>query len=285
MGAPLLIRNTVVGAITFTAPPWRKYTKQDLELALELTRRASLSLENARLYRRAQEALHLRDEFLSIAAHEIRGPIMSIRLAVQGLQQGRFEQGAMASALGIIERNDARLTRFVDELLDLGRIRTGRLQFDLEEVALAEVVADVAKRFGADIAKSGSALSVVIETRVIGQWDRSRIDQVVSNLLSNAVKFGSGKPIEIRVRYALGRAELLVVDHGVGIDKSMLERVFEPFERAASARHYGGLGLGLHIVKTIVEGMGGHARVESELGRGATFLVDLPALPAMRKPL
>src|SRR5262249_7872258 len=126
MAAPLVIKGSVVGALSFVAPPARRYAERDLELAEELARRAALSVQNARLYRGAQEALRARDEFLSIAAHEIRGPLTSMRLAVQMIQQGTSPD-ALPKALDIIQREDRRLARFVDELLDLGRIRAGQL--------------------------------------------------------------------------------------------------------------------------------------------------------------
>jgi PAS domain S-box-containing protein len=276
LAVPLVLKGAVVGAITFVAPPSRRYTPQDLELAEELARRAALSVENARLYRGTQEAVRARDEFLSIAAHEIRGPIMSIHLAVQNLQKRKLPGSTNLKVLEMIEREDRRLARFVDELLDLGRIRTGRLHFTFEEVDLGTVVRDVAARLGAEVANSGSSLSITTGGRPVGEWDRFRIDQVVTNLLLNAIKFSLGKPIEIAVQATEGRATLAVRDQGVGIAPEMQEQIFQPFERAVSSRHYGGLGLGLHIVRTIVEGLGGTVRVESKRGAGSTFTVELP---------
>ena len=276
MAAPLVVKGAVVGAMTFVAPPSRRYTPRDLELAEELARRAALLVENARLYRGAQEAVRARDEFLAIAAHEIRGPITSIHLAVQNLQKRKLPGPASLKVLEMIEREDRRLARFVDELLDLGRIRAGRLHFTFEEVDLGTVVRDVATRLGAEIAKSGSSLSITTDGRPVGQWDRFRLDQVATNLLLNAIKFSLGKPIEITVRAHEGRATLAIRDEGVGIPSEMHEQIFQPFERAVSSRYYGGLGLGLHIVRTIVEGLGGTVSVESKRGAGSTFTVELP---------
>jgi signal transduction histidine kinase len=277
LGVPVLMKDNLVGAITFCASAHRRYLPHDLELAEELARRAALALDNARLYRRAQEALRARDEFLSVAAHEIRGPLTAIHLAAQTIRKGRARAESLPSLLGVVEREDRRLAMFVDELLDLGRIAQGRLQLQYETVSLGEVVRDVARRLDTDLIRSGSSLSVVAEANVVGQWDRFRVEQVVANLLSNAIKFGLGRPIEIAIRARAERAILMVRDRGFGIEAEVLPRLFKPFERGVSERHYGGLGLGLHIVKTIVEAMGGTVNVESTPETGTIFTVELPA--------
>jgi signal transduction histidine kinase len=276
MGVPLLMKGHLVGAITLAAARNRRYTPKDRELAEELARRASLAIDNARLYRRAQEALRARDEFLSIAAHEIRGPIHSIHLALQSIRQGKLPAHTLPRLFEVVERQDRRLSHFVDELLDLGRIRAARLQLDYQDVNLVEVVRDVAARLGPDLARSGSSLAITAHAQVVGQWDKSRVDQVAANLLSNAIKFGLGKPIEIAIDTRDGCACLVVRDHGMGIDAELAARIFKPFERGVSARHYGGLGLGLHIVKTIVDALGGSVTVKSQPGSGAAFVVELP---------
>ena len=254
--------------ITFAAGPLRRYTAADLEIVEELARRAALGIDNARSYRRAQDALSARDEFLSIAAHEIRGPIHTIHMAVQSIRQSRVPESAMPRLLEAIERQDHRLSQFVDELLDLGRFRAGRLQLEYEAVNLAEVVRDVGMRLGSEASRTGSTLTITVLAQIVGQWDRSRVDQVVTNLLSNAIKFGLGKPIEITIDERDDQAMLIVKDHGIGIEPDQRDRIFKPFERRVSNRHYGGLGLGLHIVKTIVDGLGGVVVVESEPGDG-----------------
>jgi predicted ATPase/signal transduction histidine kinase/PAS domain-containing protein len=276
MAVPLLVKGALVGAITFAASGSRRYTPEDLELAEELARRAALSVENARLYRGARDALQARDEFLSIAAHEIRGPVTSMHLAVQGILTGKIPPSAMPRALDVIQREDRRLARFVDELLDIGRIRGGRMQFTYEEVDLSDVVRSATAKAAAELARSGSSLSVTTEGQCVGHWDRFRLDQVVTNLLSNAIKFGLGKPIAISVKLHDGRVSLVVKDHGIGISPEMHKRIFRPFERAVAVRHYGGLGLGLFIVHTVVDGLGGRITVESTPNTGATFTVELP---------
>ena len=277
LGVPLLMKDDLVGAITLCAPPHRKYSPSDLEVAEELARRAALALDNARLYRRAHEALRARDEFLSVAAHEIRGPLTAIQLALQSMRRAKVRPESLPKLLETADREGRRLAQFVDELLDLGKIREGRLSFHFETVSLGEVVRDVATRLEPDIIRSGSALALVTEENVVGKWDRFRVDQVVHNLLSNAIKFGLGKPIEVRIGVRAGRALLTVRDAGIGITRDALPRLFKPFERAVSARNYGGLGLGLHIARTIVAAMAGTINLTSEPGQGTVVTVELPA--------
>ena len=276
LGVPLLMKENLVGAMTFCAAAHRRYQAHDVEVAEELARRAALALDNAQLYRRGQEALRARDEFLTVAAHEIRGPLTAIHLAAQTIRRGKSRPETLSNMLEVIERDDRRLSQFVDELLDLGRIRDGRLQLQYETVSLGEVVRDVSKRLDHDLMRSRSSLSVVAEENIVGQWDRFRLEQVVNNLLSNAIKFGLGKPIEILTRTCSGRALLIVKDRGIGIEPQVVPRLFKPFERGVSERHYGGLGLGLHIVKTIVEAMRGTVKVESTPATGTVFTVELP---------
>ena len=276
LAIPLMCRDEPVGALTFMAPLSRQYTKADLDLPEELGRRIALSIDNARLYEGARRAITGRDDFLSIAAHEIRGPLASMHLAVQGLMRGSLPPASMRTALEVLQREDRRLGRFVDELLDLGRIRTGQMHFELEEVDLGTVVRDVVSRLSGELAQARSAVTVKTEGALTGEWDRFRVEQVVTNLLSNAMKYGEGKPIDISAVRSGDRAILNVVDHGIGIEPTMLGKIFDPFQRVVDARNYGGLGLGLHIAKTIIDGLAGTITVDSRLGAGSTFTVELP---------
>jgi signal transduction histidine kinase len=137
-------------------------------------------------------------------------------------------------------------------------------------------VRQVSTRLGPELARAGSSLSITSKGPAVGQWDSFRLDQLVTNLLSNAIKFGLGKPIEVLIDQHDGIARLEVKDHGIGIAKEMMDKIFKPFERAVSVRHYGGLGLGLYIVRTIIDGLGGTIRVESQPNAGSTFSVELP---------
>jgi len=276
MAVPLTARDTLLGVLQFVAPEGRRYDDDDLQLADALARRIALALDNARLYRGAEEALRARDEFLSVAAHELRGPATALRLAVQTLRAGEVPEELVPRTLDVCDRQVKRIARFIDELLDVSRVRAGMLQLELEEVDLAEVVREVAARAGTELVRVGSALSITADGRVVGTWDRSRLEQLVGNLLLNAIKYGLGRPIEVIVRGGPSTATLVVRDHGIGIAPDKQRAIFDPFERAVSGRHYGGLGLGLYICRSIVSALGGTIVVESEPDRGSTFTVELP---------
>jgi signal transduction histidine kinase len=285
LGVPIVTKRGVDGVLTLSAAPQRRYGQEELELIEELADRIALAVENARLYRHVQDAVRARDEFLAIASHEIRGPISTLHLAVQMLRSEDDKPDARHRHLELIERQNRRLAQFVDELLDLSRIRSGTMRFTLEEdVDFAEIVRGVTQRLAPDLARAGSDLSLEIQEPVRGRWDRLRLDQVVTNLLSNAIKFGPRKPIRVALSARGGWAELVVADQGIGIAPELHERIFRPFERGVSVRNYGGLGLGLYIVRTIVEALGGSVSIASAKGAGAAFTVRLPQAQARSRP-
>jgi signal transduction histidine kinase len=158
----------------------------------------------------------------------------------------------------------------------VSRIAAGRLELHVEVVDLAQVVSEVGARFTDEAARVGSPLNVHAPAAVVGRWDRSRLDQVITNLLSNAIKYGDCKPIDISLRTENDRAVVTIRDRGLGIAPHDHERIFGRFERAASSRHFGGIGLGLWIVKQIIDALGGTVAVESKPDQGSTFTVDLP---------
>jgi signal transduction histidine kinase len=282
---PLVSRGQTFGALSLVmATPGRRYGPADLALAIELARRASAAIDKAQLYREAQDAIRLRDEFLSVASHELRTPMTSLTLSLQTLlqtaQAGKtLDPKVSANLVNLAFRQGERLTRLIRDLLDVSRIETDQLRPTIATVDLDELVREVAARFAPDFARARCEVIVSCERRAIGQWDRSHLDQVVSNLLSNAIKFGPGKPIELRTGEDAGSAWLSVTDHGIGIEPSQQPEIFERFARAVSARHYGGLGLGLYISRKLVEAHRGRLRVDSEPGRGSTFTVTLPSAP------
>jgi signal transduction histidine kinase len=280
MAVPLLAHGRVLGAISVgSGKPGHHYTLDDLEIAVHLTERAAVAIENARLYEELGEALRLRDEFLSVAAHELFTPIQSLQLAIEGLSGdgGQLGESEARRCLAVARRQVRRLRGLVDELLDAGHVRAGRgLALSLEKLDLASVVRDLVEELAAEIARSGSEVVVLAERPVVGRWDRMRIEQVVANLLSNALKFGRGEPISLSVDEVDDLGRVVVHSGGVAIEREQLERIFEPFRRAVSPREYGGLGLGLYIVRKIVAALGGAVWAESSPEEGSTFTVELP---------
>jgi PAS domain S-box-containing protein len=245
---------------------------------------------------RAEEALQRavmqRDDFLSVASHELRTPLTSLKLELANLRriaercEGTVPRPRLEDKLTKIDAQAERLHRLINELLDVSRISSGRLDLEIEELDLARAALDVGARFQEEAARVGCPLTIVAPEPVIGRWDRNRVEQVITNLLSNALKYGDRKPV--RVEVAGGPQALLKVrDHGIGISPTDQQRIFERFERASSTRNFGGIGLGLWIVKEIVDALGGTVRVESEIGAGSTFIVGLGfdgPRPAARKP-
>jgi signal transduction histidine kinase len=226
------------------------------------------------------EALKLRDDFLSIAGHELKTPLTALHLQVYSLLCMAQERGdaQQKETLGRARRQTARLTALADELLDVARLSAGRLTLQLEECDLSALVHEVLDRSTETVAQARCQLQVDLEPRVMGRWDRFRLEQVMGNLLSNALRYGAGSPVEVGVSTSRNRARLSVRDYGIGIPPEDQARIFDRFERAVSSRNYGGLGLGLWISRQVVEAHGGVIRVESEPGNGATFIVELPDL-------
>jgi PAS domain S-box-containing protein len=244
-----------------------------------LEERDRLLAEETRARAQAEEAVRVRNEFLSVASHELRTPLASLALAVDGLEQVFLGVDAAAPsrrALGIARRQVKRLTVLIGLLLDVSRIRAGKLALVPTEVDLSAVVRDVTALLADELARAGCTLVLRADEPVVGRWDGPRLEQVVHNLVSNAMKFGGGRPITVTVARRDDAAELSVADQGIGISEDFQKYLFAPFSRGVSARHYGGLGLGLYITKTIVEAHGGSLRVESKEGAGARFIVTLP---------
>lgn len=278
--APLLEEDRPVGALAALrgegTPPFDADERFVVE---DLARRALLALENVQLYERAQTAIRLRDEFLSVASHELRTPLTTLKLQVSAMLHELRRTPAAPGSLERFQRLDVqvdRMTRLVNQLLDVSRIVDGRLALEPQEVDLRALAQEIVDWFRDQAARARCPIVLSGAPRVVGQWDASRIGQVLTNLLSNALKYGAGHPIEVSVEQDGDEARLVVSDHGIGVAAEDQQRIFERFERAASVRNYGGLGLGLWIAKEIVEKHGGRIRVESRPREGASFIVELP---------
>jgi signal transduction histidine kinase/PAS domain-containing protein len=291
LSVPLIAREQPLGTLTLAqGESGRQFTPVDLDLVSALAERVALALDNARLYRTSQQAVQARDEFLSIASHELKTPLTSLQLAVQALRRALRSAGGtaletvpqlapdyLARRLEIIEQQNHRLGKLINDLLDISRLAAGRLELEKQEVDLAALTRQVIEQFQEELALAGCPVTMHAPTPVLGCWDGTRIEQVVANLLTNAMKYGRRQPIHITVEAAGPVARLIVQDQGIGIAPEHQERIFGRFERAVRPGQYGGMGLGLYIARQIVEAHGGRITVESAPGQGATFTTELPS--------
>ena len=252
---------------------------------LALALMSVVALSAVRQMRRAAElfggAVRARDEFISVASHELKTPLTSLQLQIQLLarQLGRApdEPGGEGPGrrLAVIEQSTRRLSDLVNRLLDVSRLGSGSLELSRERLDLAELVADCVARQRDRLEARGVQVDLSAAP-VSGEWDRLRLESVVNNLLDNALKYGEGRPVALRVEPAGDLARITVADQGLGIAREHQERIFGRFERAVGGRAFEGLGVGLWLVRAIAEAHGGEVSVESRPGEGATFTVLLP---------
>ncbi|RKH25620.1 PAS domain-containing sensor histidine kinase [Corallococcus praedator] len=230
-----------------------------------------------------QHAVSLRDEFLTVASHELKTPLTPLQLKLQSLVRDAQTADTLEALRGRVMRTAEsvsgqirKMTTLINDLLEVTQLTGPAAPLSLEPVDLASVVQEVVERFSAQATRTDSELVIQAASGVVGQWDRHRLEQVVSSLLSNALKYGPGRPVTLTVERLRGMARLSVKDEGIGISPGSLQAIFEKFTRAVSTRHYGGLGLGLFITRQIIEAHQGTLRAESQPGQGATFIVELP---------
>jgi signal transduction histidine kinase len=284
MTVPIVVGGERFGVITFVARRGVAHGPAEMALTQELAERLALAIQNIRIHAQLRESVAERERLISVAAHELRGPICSLRLCIQALRRaehkrsGERKPGSSTRLMDIIDREERRLARLIDDLLDMARVRSGQLVLDLEYVDLCGVLQDVTTRMSMEAERAGCTLQVDAAASLVGHWDRARLDQVVTNLVGNAIKFGERRPITISASSSPDGAiaRLSVTDHGVGIAPEQHQQIFEPFKRAAGPNRYKGLGLGLYIVRNIVNQLGGSLAVKSAPGLGATFTVELP---------
>lgn len=285
---PLVVAGTPLGVLTFvTAESGRRYTDADLALAEDLARRAAVAVENVRLYQELREADARKDEFLALLGHELRNPLAPIKNAVQILAMKGDDPAVAARARAMIDRQAAQMTRLVEELLDASRVARGKVRLTVERLDLAALVRTTVGDHRAEAEATGLVVEVVAPAAPVWvRGDPARLTQVVSNLWGNAVKFTpAGGRVTVWLAAEGGAAVLAVSDTGIGIGPAHLPTLFQAFRQvdADPARTKGGLGLGLAVVRGLVELHGGRVEAASAgPGHGATFTVSLPldAAPA-----
>lgn len=305
LAVPLIARGRTLGALSLgLTEPGRRYRPSDVVLARELARRAAFAVDHARLYREAQmelaerrrveealkektaeaeEANRLKSQFLSNVSHELRTPLNAIIGYNSLLIDGVY--GTLGSkskeALEAVERNAKDLLKLINDILDLSRIEAGKLSIDRGPVRIRPLVEEII----ADIRPLFEKKSLIVELKISEglptiESDAGKIRQILSNLLSNAVKFTrqGGITVHINKRPQTEGIEVAVEDTGIGIPDEERDNIFNPFHQVdgSSIRTFGGVGLGLTIVKELIGLLGGEIRVESEVGKGSTFTVSLP---------
>jgi signal transduction histidine kinase len=234
-----------------------------------------------RLIAELREAVRARDEFVAIAAHELRNPMTPILMQVSGLLAAakdprRCRPELIGPRMEVLELAVRDFVRRSTALLDVSRIAAGNLRLEFTEADFSRLVQGVVARAGIAARMARCSLEPDIQEGIVGSWDRLALEQVAENLLSNSIKFGAGRPVSVILRSDGRSAELTVRDRGIGISEEDRARIFQRFERAVARREHGGFGIGLWLAHQLTVAMGGAIAVESTLGEGATFTVTLP---------
>jgi signal transduction histidine kinase len=260
----------------------RQLRRQLVEVEAARARQDELLAQLQQTQAELQRSLRLRDEFMSMVSHELRTPlsVMTLDQSVRREKLARDDLGYFTpERLRAMQARDARqlrtMTRLIDDMLDVSRIQHGKLSVSPRETDLGELARGIVEDFGPAYGKV--PLQLAAEPGVVGQWDDSRIGQVLANLLSNALRYGEGRPVQVEVgRTPDGMARLAVTDQGPGISREDQQKIFEQFERLPAASQQPGMGLGLFISRHFVEAHGGRITLHSEPGQGARFEVLLP---------
>lgn len=225
-----------------------------------------------------EESVRIREEFISVASHELRTPVTKILMNLQFLKKtAEGVNDKLLKSLDVCENSTKELITLMDNLIDVSRLRLGRMEIKRTKTNMTSVVLGILNRYKDAIRLAGNHVSFVHDGDIIGYWDQARIDQLFSNLISNAVKYAEGKPIKIELRKMEPETiSFSIQDEGPGIPYHKQPAIFERFERAVDSRKISGLGLGLYVSKQIVDAHRGEISLESRPGKGATFLVTLP---------
>ena len=281
---PLISRGKVIGAIALSSQrPDRNFNHSHLELVKEVSRSCALAIDNALLYRELKKSIEAREDFISVASHELRTPITSLKMRIDllalMLERGKFSKEVNDVLQPIINEllpDVKNFTKLIEALLDISKIGDKEITLFKEVCDISSIIRDEASKLKPIFESNQTDLMIDIHDGIKGSCDQTRIRQMINNLLTNALKFGNKKPVSLIMRGDGLKLSLLVKDHGIGISDKDYLRIFKPFERAVSDQYFGGLGLGLYITERIVKSHGGKIEVESKPGEGTTFKVEIP---------
>jgi PAS domain S-box-containing protein len=287
---PLMARGRALGALTLaSSQSGRRYTDADVRFAEDVASRAAMAVENARAYDQLQKANRLKDDFLATLSHELRTPLNAILGYSRMLTAGIVTGERVTRALDTIERNATALTQLVEDILDVSRIASGKLRLNVQPVDLSSVLQEAVATVKPAAEAKRIGLQTVIDPQVgLVSGDPDRLRQIVWNLLSNAVKFTPREGlVQLRLERVNSSVDIVVTDTGIGIAPDFIPHIFERFRQADSgtARQHAGLGLGLAIVRNLVEMHGGTVQAASgDGGSGTTFRVKLPLMAVHSQP-
>lgn len=272
---PVRTRDGILGVLSICRNKHREpFDELDFALAQEFGRRAGTILDNTKLFQSTQKAVRARDEFLSIASHELKTPITSLRLQLEMmLRPGK--SGDPSKIENAVKQVD-RLTLLVNDLLDVGRLESGKMNYHIDVVSIGDVVKEVTEAMLPHFLATGTQLNVSIDGNPVAFVDRYRMEQALVNLLNNAQKYGLGKPVDVCLRKENSDVVLTVRDRGVGIAENHIPKIFGKFERGGKVSSIAGLGLGLYITREIITAFKGDIKVQSREGELTEFVVTLP---------
>ena len=287
MCVPLSIRDNVFGAISFISKKEDfYYSEEDLRFAEEIASRASTAIENARLYAESQKAVALRDDFISVASHELKTPVTSLKMYAQVLQK-QFERRGEKETFNKFSKIDSqinKLTLLIQDLLNISKLQSGKLEFRYKEFDLNNLVNEVVESIQPTVRDHKIKVKGKVKKKVIGDPDRT--GQVIANLLTNAVKYSpAADKVILQLLQQKDCAVVKVKDFGIGIDKKHQKKIFERFYRVSGTEEktFPGLGLGLYISNEIVKRHGGSMKVSSIKNKGSTFTFTLPFKQNIKK--
>lgn len=285
--APLKSRGHLLGAITIAYQQDISYSESDVYWIEEVARRASLAIDNARLYGESRKAVQSRDEFISLASHELKTPVTSMILlndyTLHKLKNNKIhlEDSTFWDKLfrdyGI---HINRISRLVDNMLDITRLQLGTFKMQLATQDMGQAIRLICDHLAYQIERAGCSLEVKLSGNLQGVFDSYRIEQVLNNLITNAMKYAPNKAIHVLANEEKNEIHISIRDEGHGIAPAELERIFSRFERGIDGGDVSGLGLGLYISRKIIEAHHGRIWAVSEIGKGTTMHIQLPKQPA-----
>lgn len=288
VSVPLVMASETLGGMTFSFSTPKDFTDAEQKFIIALSRQCAQALHRAQLYDEAKASVQSRDEFISIASHEMKTPLTPLKLQLQMIERqitrgSEIDKDKLTDLIRNSDHHIKRLSKLIEDLLDVSRITLKTLSINYQKVNLGELIKEVIKQYGHQLRDALLKVNLKLEDDIWAEVDKIRIEQVLINLLTNAAKYAPGKPIEITLEKRGNRARISVKDEGPGIAEENQRRIFNRFERVRNTDNVGGLGLGLYISSQIVESHQGTFWVESEISKGSTFIFELPLEKAVKK--